>query len=250
LLLKQTSLFLKDKQTFHETVILEFLTDDRSLTDVKPGQFFMLGANTLLKKPISVLDADPRSGTLRFLVRRVGKGTAFHYDMAPGTSIDVVGPIGNVFPVPEGRVLLVGGGSGIPPLFFMARELEKDRYVAVYGGRDEREIVPLFGKSMPHRITTDDGSLGLKGTVVDGVNKVFEDRPEFRDAVIYSCGPEPMVKALIRAFPDHHHLTSLERYMGCGFGVCLGCVVQTTDGYRRVCVDGPVFDVKELKLDD
>lgn len=248
--MKQTTLFLKDKQTFHEYVILEFLSEDRELARVRPGQFFMLGANTLLKKPISVLDSDPKSGTIRFLVRRVGKGTAFHYDLAPGTTIDVVGPAGNTFPVPDGKVLMVGGGSGIPPLFFLAKELDREQYMVVYGGRDDTEIVPLFGKSMSHRITTDDGSLGLKGTVVDGVRKVIADKPAFADAVIYSCGPEAMVNALTAAFPENRHLTSLERYMGCGYGVCLGCVVQTVDGYKRVCVDGPVFDVKELKLDD
>ncbi len=248
--MKQGTLFLKDKHTYYETVILDFLAEDRDLARVAPGQFYMLGANTLLKKPLSVLKADPVSGQISFLVRRVGKGTAYLYDLEPGIELDVVGPSGNRFPEPDGPVLLVGGGSGIPPLFMLSRILDRERYMVVYGGRDEREIVPLFGKSIPHRITTDNGSVGLKGTVVDGVQRILEEKPAFQNATIYSCGPEPMVKALMKAFPDHTHLTSLERYMGCGFGVCLGCVVNTQGGYRRVCVDGPVFDVKELILDD
>jgi len=248
---KQIRLFLKDKKTWFDTAILEFLTEEKETLTVKAGMFFMLEAGTLLKKPISVLDVDARSGTLKFLIRRVGKGTAFLYDLKPGAELTAVGPSGNVFPDPGGRpVLLTGGGSGIPPMFFLSRRLPKNTFHVIYGGRSKTDIAPLFGKSVPHRITTDDGSLGLKGTVVKGVRKIMKEEQKFRDALLFSCGPEPMVKALARAFPELDHYTSLERYMGCGFGVCLGCVVQTVNGIRRVCVDGPVFNTKDLGWND
>ncbi len=245
--MRQLKLFLKDKKTWFDTAILEFIAEEKEALSVQAGMFFMLEASTLLKKPISVLDMDVRSGMLKFLVRRVGKGTAFLYGLKPGDSLTAVGPSGNSFPKPDGRpVLLVGGGSGIPPMFFLSRRLLKNSFHVIYGGRSRADIVPLFGKSVPHTITTDDGSLGLKGTVVKGVRRVLKEKPEFKDALVFSCGPEPMVKALAHAFPRLDHYTSLERYMGCGFGVCLGCVVQTVDGFKRVCVDGPVFNTKDL----
>ncbi|NOZ13730.1 MAG: dihydroorotate dehydrogenase electron transfer subunit [Acidobacteria bacterium] len=246
--MKQLRLFLKDKKTWFNTAILEFVTEGKEALDVKAGMFFMLEAGTLLKKPISVLDADKKSGMVKFLVRRVGRGTAFLYDLKPGDELNAVGPSGNTFPDPAGRpVLLVGGGSGIPPMFFLSRRLPRGSFHVVYGGRSKSDIVPLFGKSVSHRIMTDDGSLGLKGTVVKGVRKIMKDKPEFKNALVFSCGPEAMVKALNRAFPQMEHFTSLERYMGCGFGVCLGCVVQTSGGFRRVCVDGPVFNTRDLE---
>ncbi len=249
--MKQLKLFLKDKKTWFDTAVLEFLTEEKEAFSVRPGMFFMLEAETLLRKPISVLDVDPRSGSLKFLVRQVGKGTSFLYDLKPGAELTAVGPSGNAFPDPEGRpVLLAGGGSGIPPMFFLSRILPKKTFHVVYGGRGKADIVPLFGKSIPHRITTDDGSLGLKGTVVKGIRKIMKDDPKFSEALLFSCGPEPMVKALVHAFPKLDHYTSLERYMGCGFGVCLGCVIKTVNGIKRVCVDGPVFNTKDLGWND
>ena len=245
--MKHLRLFLRDKKTWYDTAVLEFLTEERDALNVQPGMFFMLEAGTLLKKPISVLDVDSRSGMLKFLIRRIGKGTSFLYDLKPGAELTAVGPSGNSFPNPgEHPVLLVGGGSGIPPMFFLSRHFSTQPYYVVYGGRSREDIMPLFGKSVPHHITTDDGSLGLKGTVVKGVRKIMKENPEFKNAILFSCGPEPMVKALSHAFPNMDHYTSLERYMGCGFGVCLGCVVRTVDGNKRVCVDGPVFNTVEL----
>ncbi len=250
--MKQLTLFLKDKKTWFNTVVLEFMLEEKEvLSTVGPGMFFMLQSNTLLKKPISILDADPRSGSVKFLIRRVGKGTSFLYDLMPGAKLTAVGPSGNKFPDPDERpVILVGGGSGIPPMFFLSRQMRKDNFHVIYGGRSKADLVPLFGKSIPHTLTTDDGSTGLKGTVVKGVRKLMKKDERFQKAVLYSCGPEPMVKSLARAFPEMEHYTSLERYMGCGFGVCLGCVVWTTNGFRRVCVDGPIFSIDELGWTD
>ena len=101
--MRQLKLFMKDKQTYYDYVILEFLTDQKDVLDVQAGMFFMLSSGTLLKKPISIMDVDVRSGMLKFLVRRIGEGTSFLYDLMPGQEVEVVGPCGNAFPDPGGR---------------------------------------------------------------------------------------------------------------------------------------------------
>ncbi|BBB32239.1 dihydroorotate dehydrogenase electron transfer subunit [Thermotomaculum hydrothermale] len=245
--MKQGKLFLKNKKTYFDYAILTFLTEVEDFLNVKPGNFFMLQANTLLKKPISVMDCNKRDKMLKFLVKKIGKGTEFLYNLNPGETIDAIGPSGNSFPIDEtGEYILVGGGSGIPPLYFLSKQIEKSRHTVVYGGRTKKDIVPIFGKSAPTIITTENGELGIKGTVIDGIKKVIE-KNNFKKPIILSCGPEGMVKAIKKNFPDIPHYTSLERYMACGFGVCLGCVVETNEGYKRVCVDGPVFNINELK---
>ena len=245
--MKQGKLFLKDKKTYFDYAILTFLTETEGFLNVKPGNFFMLEANTLLKKPISVMNCHKNDKTIKFLVKKVGKGTEFLYNLEPGKVIDAVGPSGNSFQIEESKeYILVGGGSGIPPLYFLSKSLKKEKHTVVYGGRTKKDIVPIFGKSAQTLITTESGELGIKGTVIDGIKKAIEKKG-FKNPVILSCGPEGMVKAIKTHFPDFEHFTSLERYMACGFGVCLGCVVETFSGYKRVCVDGPVFNINELK---
>ncbi len=245
--MRQGKLFLKDKKTYFDYVILTFLTETEEFLKAEPGNFFMLQANTLLKKPISVLDCHKKDKTIKFLVKKVGKGTEFFYNLEPGKIIDAVGPSGNTFKIEKSKdYILVGGGSGIPPLYFLSKSLDKSRHTVVYGGRSKKDIVPIFGKSSPTLITTETGELGLKGTVIDGIKKAIEKKG-LKNPTILSCGPEGMVKAIKENFPHLEHYTSLERYMACGFGVCLGCVVETIEGYKRVCVDGPVFDINYLK---
>ncbi len=245
--MKQGKLFLKDKKTYFDYAILIFLSEEDDFLETKPGNFFMLQANTLLKKPISVMECNKKDKTLKFLVKKVGKGTEFLYNLKPGETIDAVGPSGNTFPIDENsEFILVGGGSGIPPLYFLSKQLKRENFVVVYGGKSNEDIVPIFGKSFPTIITTESGEIGTKGTVIDGIKKAIEKKG-FKNPVILSCGPEGMVKAIKKHFPQLKHYTSLEKYMACGFGVCLGCVVETVDGYKRVCVDGPVFDIETLK---
>lgn len=247
--MKQGKLFLKDKKTYYSYVILNFLTEEKAFLEANPASFFMLTSSTLLKKPISVLDVQKNDGIISFLIKKIGKGTDSLYNLEIGKIIDAVGPLGNSFPYEVSKkYILVGGGSGIPPLYFFAKQLKKDNYTVVYGGRGEEDIVPIFNKKHSFMITTENGSKGMKGNVLDGISKIIEENSEYKNATIISCGPVGMVKAINSKFPNLTHFTSLESYMGCGFGVCLGCVVDTVDGFKRVCKEGPVFNIKELKL--
>ncbi len=245
--MKQAKLFLKDKKTYYNYAILTFLTEEEEFLQALPGNFFMLEANTLLKKPVSVMDINKKEKSIKFLVKKIGKGTEFLYNLIPGTIIDAVGPSGNSFRLEkEKEYIMVGGGSGIPPVYFLSKNSENSKIAIVYGGRGKEDIVPIFGKSAPTYITTESGEIGIKGTVIDGIKKAIEKK-KFKNPVIFSCGPKGMVKAIKKHFPDFTHYTSLENYMACGFGVCLGCVVETIGGYKRVCVEGPVFNISELK---
>ncbi len=245
--MKQGKIFLKDKKTYFDYAILTFLTEEKEFLEAKPGSFFMLQANTLLKKPISVMHCHKKDGILKFMVKKIGKGTEFLYNLNPGDMLDAMGPSGNGFPIEENqKYIAIGGGSGIPPFYFLAKTVKKENLTIVYGGKTQKDIVPVFGKSQSVIITTESGEIGIKGTVIDGIKKAFTKKG-FENAVILSCGPKGMVKAIKQNFPDFEHYTSLENYMACGFGVCLGCVVETKDGYKRACVDGPVFNIKDLK---
>ncbi len=249
--MKQGKLFLKDKKTYYNYVILHFLTEEEEFLEAKPASFFMLSSSTLLKKPISVFSVNKRDNIVSFLIKVVGKGTDSLYNLPIGSVVDAIGPLGNAFPYYKGnKYILVGGGSGIPPLYFFAQNLEKSEYTVIYGGRTEQDIVPIFNKKHSYIVTTEDGSTGMKGNVIDGINKLITEKSDFKDGIIISCGPVGMVKAIDKNFSDFTHFTSLESYMGCGFGVCLGCVVNTTEGFKRVCMDGPVFNIKELIFND
>jgi dihydroorotate dehydrogenase electron transfer subunit len=249
--MRQGKLFLKDKKTYYNYVILHFLTDEKEFLEAKPASFFMLSSSTLLKKPISVFSVSKKDAMVSFLIKAVGKGTDNLYNLPVGATVDAIGPLGNSFPYYKGnKYILVGGGSGIPPLYFFAQNLEKSEYTVIYGGRTNKDIVPVFNKKHSYMEITEDGSKGIKGNVIDGINRLITQTPEFKDGIIISCGPVGMVKAIDKNFPNFTHFTSLESYMGCGFGVCLGCVVKTTDGFKRVCMDGPVFNIRELIFND
>ena len=223
--------------------------------DARPGQFVMIKVSDatapLLRRPLGVHDADGRGFELFFKV--AGAGTAILSRKAPGDRLDVLGPLGRGFTVPEAgggqAAYLVGGGRGIAPLFFLARALVRSgtRPVVFYGGRTlgdipirerfEREGIEL-------RCATDDGSFGFAGFVTALVDR---DLAAIRPARLYACGPDPMMKALA-AIADRHGVPaefSLESVMGCGIGACWGCVHRIKnehgDGWVKICEEGPVF---------
>lgn len=214
-----------------------------------PGQFVNVkvdaGSDPLLRRPFSVYDYE--NGILRIVVKRVGRGTNRMALYAADEMVDILGPLGKGFSVPEdARVLLVGGGVGNAPLFFLARELREagSRVTCVYGMRSA-EYVYCAGEYRDaceeFIIATDDGSEGTKGTVADVMPGLL-DRTQY-DAIC-ACGPLRMLEAVTgiaveRAVPIE---VSLENYFGCGVGLCVGCTVETTSGNRRACVDGPVMD--------
>ena len=219
-------------------------------TDIKPGQFFELKrpyySHPMLRKPISVYDV--QDNTVFFMVKQLGKATEQFSQMQPGDKLDLLGPLGNTFPLVKGeKAVLVSGGIGYPPLFFLKKQLAAaGKHVYwLQGGRTKDDIFPA------DEIWTDDGSAGKAGYVTDGLLDYLKgNKPD----VIYACGPKPMLKACADIAAKHNIplYVSLEEYMACGIGVCHGCAVKVKADnaigvdYKTVCKDGPVFAAREV----
>lgn len=217
--------------------------------DCKPGQFVMLWMPRLNERPFSIMDNNP----LRFNIANVGETSAKIHSLKVGDKISLRGPYGNGFSLKGGekKVVLVGGGYGVAPLYFFAKHCLARGVtpVMVIGGRTAQDILlekDFFELGVKTIVTTDDGSLGMKGFATDGAKHAIAEGGV--DAV-YSCGPEKMMAVLAVACRDAgiHCQLSTERYMGCGVGICGKCVC---DGVR-LCRDGPVLTGEEaLALKD
>jgi len=221
----------------------------------RPGQFVMVkvseGTFPLLRRPLGLHDVSEDGIELFFKV--AGKGTELLARKKPGDRLDILGPLGKGFTVsaaaPGETAYLVGGGRGIAPLYFLARELARagTRPVVFYGGRCLADI-PLrdrFEKAgLEFLCSTDDGSFGFAGFVTELAGReLARERP----AIVYACGPDPMMKALAAITAKHGIPAefSLESVMGCGIGACWGCVHrirnESGDGWVKICEEGPVF---------
>ena len=212
-----------------------------------PGQFVNIRLDGLfLRRPISVNDCVGHVLTLIYKV--VGKGTEQMAQMGAGATLDVLTGLGNGYDLsPAGnRPLLLGGGVGVPPLYMLAKELTgagKD-VTAILGFNTadevfgEEDFVALGCKTV---VTTVDGSYGTKGFVTDAMGDV--DYTYF-----YTCGPEPMLKAVYRATVTSGQF-SFEERMGCGFGACMGCSCKTVTGNKRICKEGPVLVKEDILWD-
>lgn len=223
---------------------------------VVPGQFVSLysaDGSRLLPRPISICEANAETNTIRLVYRIAGKGTREFSRLVEGDTIEILGPLGNGFPISEykdKRVLLIGGGIGIPPLLSCADSLTEPVFVVGY--RSETYLLDDIKRRGEVHVATEDGSLGTPGNVIDAIKA-----DNVKADVIMSCGPMPMLRALksyalSEGIPCY---VSMEERMACGIGVCLGCVCNTThvDDHShvhnaRICKDGPVFDAKEVTL--
>lgn len=228
--------------------------------DVEPGHFFMLSPArpsgvVFLGRPFSI--GDVRAGEWHFLLRVLGRGTAWLRSQPPGTPLRVVGPLGRPFARPHSAThRMVAGGVGLAPFFYLARCLRAERPDArielLYGERAASGHVRFdpAEEALFDRVDrfTDDGSLGVAGTVVEGAESALGDA----DVAWYGCGPYPMLRALATRFAARGIAGtqfSMEERMGCGFGVCQACVVTNRDRqprYRLLCVEGPVVDPVEV----
>ena len=221
---------------------------------VAPGQFVEVKVDgepdVMLRRPISVHDVDPDAGTLSLLIQVVGKGTRRLAALQPGDRLNIVYPLGHGFSVdmPAGnRALLVGGGAGIAPLYYLSKALKAKGVdcTILLGGRTA-DLIPVRDEFRPYGslcLATDDGSLGHKGLVTS--HPAFAENYD----IIYTCGPTPMMKAVARSAAERNIRceVSLENMMACGVGACLCCVTDTDQGHRCVCKDGPVFDISTMK---
>lgn len=220
--------------------------------EAAPGQFVHLklaAAELLLRRPISIADANVDRGTIRLIYRIIGKGTTVLSALTAGDMVNCLGPLGNGFDLTCERPLLVGGGMGVAPLIFLARQLAPRRVEALVGGRNQTEMFwPILFENLTDavHVTTDDGSIGMKGFTIDLLPELLEKKQYDR---IFVCGPQMMMDAVAKfaAARDIPCQVSLEKYMACGIGACLSCTCEGTDGKRRkVCTDGPVFWAEEV----
>ena len=228
--------------------------------EAKPGQFISLycaDKSRLLPRPISLCEIDRESGRLRIVYRVVGKGTDEFSRLRAGDTVEILGPLGNGFPLEEARgkrVLLMGGGIGIPPMLETAKQLDAEKMI-VSGYRDELFLTEDFAEAGELYLAVEhpgEGVICTEGNVLDAVRE-----NELEAEVIFACGPTPMLRA-IKSYALEKEIPcwiSMEEKMACGIGACLACVCQSKeiDGHshvhnKRICKDGPVFLSTEVEL--
>ncbi len=224
----------------------------------KPGQFVNIrvdkGSDLLLRRPLSIHLV--KGDQLEIIYKVVGRGTEKLAQFKVQEQIDVIGPLGHGYTLTEGKTILVGGGTGIASLAFLAAAL-KSKYhqppMALIGAKTKTELLcaEVFAQlGCTVKTATDDGSQGQPGLVTElfrEIVAIFSTHP----SMVYACGPLPMLRELIKLC-RHFRIpceVSLEEHMGCGVGACMGCVVKGVKGeYLRVCKDGPVFNINEVAL--
>ncbi len=232
-------------------------------TSVKPGQFVNIlisrDYSPLLRRPMSVASA--RTGQIELIYKVVGGSTQKMTDWTAGHMVDLLGPLGNGWTVPEDtHPVLVGGGVGIAPINYLHEQLKAGnrKHQLLMGARSKADHYLVHDPERNIVLTTDDGTLGIQGTVLDGLVARLKEIGS-RNITIFACGPDPMLRAikdyaLANNYPCQ---LAIEEMMGCGFGICQGCSVamridegDNQPGYRRrfklACVDGPVFWAQEL----
>ncbi len=228
-------------------------------SSIQPGQFAMLGvpdrSRPFLRRAFSVADADPSAGTIEFLVKTVGVGTSCLEGLAPGDDVEILAPLGNRFGTDglsrADRVAIVAGGVGVAPFPLLLRAL-RERGIAAdlfFGGRTSadleyrRKIAPLVdGTEGDVLAATEDGSFGEKGRVTELLVRRLEGGARY--ARLFACGPTPMFRALAPIVERFSLVAefSTEAAMGCGFGVCLACVLPKPEGgYLVSCKEGPIL---------
>ena len=216
---------------------------------ILPGQFVNIRVEgQFLRRPISVCNVEQplnnATQLLTIIYKVVGVGTEAMSHLPIGTQLDVLTVLGNGYDLSKAgdKPLLVGGGVGVPPMYMLARQLremgKKVRVILGFNTKDEvfyEEEFRALGCEVV--VTTVDGSHGVKGFVTNALDG--------QQSYYYTCGPLPMIKALLHAAGTNGEV-SMEERMGCGFGACMGCTIQTTQGPKRVCKEGPVFAAGEL----
>ena len=240
--MKQSIFTVETNEPIARGVFKMTLSGDTSAVTA-PGQFVNVKLpGRYLRRPISVCDLE--DGLLTLVYKIVGEGTADLSRMGAGTELDLLTGLGNGFDVsrPAEKAALVGGGVGVPPLLLLAKRLlargvRPEAFLGFASKEDAILIGELSALGVNVRVATVDGSLGTRGFVTDLLPADC--------GYYYACGPVPMLRALLRTAPADGQL-SFEERMGCGFGACMGCTMQTKSGPKRVCRDGPVFEKSEV----
>lgn len=256
---KKENAVVVSQEQLAEGIFSMWLRTEASQSAV-PGQFISMYTNDgtkLLPRPISICEINKAEGTLRVVYRVTGEKTGTkEFSMAKaGDTIPVIGPLGNGFPLEKGegkKAFLMGGGIGVPPILELAKQLNCEKQIVV-GYRDEHTFLrEQFEENGDVYISTEDGSVGTKGNVMDAIheNGLHAD-------IIYACGPTPMLRA-IKKYAEENGIEcyiSLEERMACGIGACLACVCKSKEkdhhtnvNNKRICKDGPVFLSTEVEI--
>ncbi len=247
-------LTIKEVQHVNANCVLLVMCSETPLPETLPGQFAELRVDNtpsvVLRRPISVHSFDAEKNEIGFLVQVVGDGTRWLASLKVGDKVNTLMPLGNGFTMPTeggGRYLLVGGGVGSAPLYYLAEQLRKNGndFVILIGARAAKDLYRRDAYEALGRVeyTTEDGSLGEKGYVTN--HSVLAEKFDG----IFTCGPKPMMLAVAKYARENGIAceVSLENKMACGLGACLCCVEDTKEGHKCVCTDGPVFSIDELK---
>ena len=256
---------MKYKETAIITEQMEIATDIYSMwlqtgkiaREAVPGQFLSLYSkdeSRMLPRPISICQVDKNIGRVRLVYRIAGKGTAEFAHYESGDTLEIVGPLGNGFPLEREykKVFLIGGGIGIPPMVELSRQLSGKKLIVAGYRNSELFLKEELEESGTVYIATEDGSIGTKGNVLDAIRE-----NNLNAEAIFACGPTPMLRAL-KSYAMEQGIDcylSLEERMACGVGACLACVCRSMDvdshthvKNKRICKDGPVFAAEEIEL--
>ena len=220
-----------------------------------PGQFVNVkisqDADPLLRRPFSIHGV--RGSSIKILYEVVGLATGILSEKKAGEYLDIIGPLGEGFSIINSRIsIIVAGGMGVAPLVFLAEKIKKGKTLVLIGAKTKNQILckkDFRSLGCEVKISTDDGSKGFQGKVTELLEQILHARQYALDSIsLYACGPRPMLKAISRICGEYHIAAqiSLEEHMACGFGACLGCVVNTKEGFQRVCKEGPVFSADQI----
>ena len=250
--MKQKILSVVSNVRLTDDVYRMVLADNDKTTDEPiisaPGQFINIKLDGyFLRRPISVADWDNDERTVTIIYKVAGDGTEYMKSLEAGKNLDVLLPLGNGFDISKSGInpVLIGGGAGLPPMYGTAKALIREgiKPSVIAGFNDESQVFlvkELEELGAEVHVTTVDGSMGTKGLVTDQLIKMNYSH-------IFTCGPEPMLRAIDKAMPEF--MTgqfSFEERMGCGFGACMGCSCKTKYGSKRICKEGPVLERSEI----
>ena len=256
---KENALILSQEEIAHD--IFSMWIQTKAADEAKPGQFISMYTNDgskLLPRPISICEIDKEKHALRVVYRVTGEntGTEQFSKLTSGDTVPVIGPLGNGFPFEKAegkRAFLMGGGIGVPPILELAKQMNCEKKQIVVGYRDSETFLQSeFEENGEVYISTEDGSVGTKGNVMDAIKE-----NGLKADIIYACGPTPMLRA-IKNYAEENGIEcyiSLEERMACGIGACLACVCKTKEKdhhsnvhNKRICKDGPVFLSTEVEI--
>jgi dihydroorotate dehydrogenase electron transfer subunit len=257
-MIKQENCKIVSNRLIAESVFELVLSGEITADMTEPGQFVHMkvteGFDPLLRRPISIAAIDKESKTFTIIYRKQGRGTSLLAQKKAGDEVDILGPLGNGFPVEEAKVgntaVLVGGGVGVPPMFELAKQLAHKgvSVISIIGFQSASNVfyekqLAKYGEVF---VTTADGSYGKKGYVTEILSEIQAD-------IVFACGPTPMLRAIESGGYAPKTYLSLEERMGCGIGACFACVCHTKEdphgfAYKKVCSDGPVFAAGEVVI--